>query len=148
MKTCTRCGEEKALTEFYFDKTNNGYHSRCKLCRVELNAAYNRTDAGRAAQRRKKLKYLYGITQEQYDAMLAAQNGCCAICETDKPNGKSKDFFSVDHDHGCCPGPRSCGKCVRMLLCIRCNNGMGWFEKHAAKVLAYAKREAPESASA
>jgi hypothetical protein len=29
--------------------------------------------------------------------------------------------FCVDHDHTCCPGEYTCGKCVRGLLCDDCN---------------------------
>jgi len=58
----------------------------------------------------------YNITEEQYDEMLKAQNGCCAICGTDKPTGKWK-VFAVDHNH-------ETGE-VRELLCNECNRGIG-----------------------
>ena len=67
-----------------------------------------------AVARARSLFYKYKLTVEQYDAMLANQGGACAICLEDRP-------LNVDHDHSCCPGERSCGKCVRGLLCRRCN---------------------------
>jgi hypothetical protein len=33
----------------------------------------------------------------------------------------------VDHDHNHCKGDRSCGDCVRGLLCADCNRGLGSF---------------------
>jgi hypothetical protein len=62
-------------------------------------------------------KYRYGITEEQYDNLLATQDNKCAVCKTEftdivRPN--------IDHDHNCCPGARSCGKCLRGLLCSHC----------------------------
>jgi hypothetical protein len=72
----------------------------------------------------------YGITIDQYDAMLASQGGCCAICGGVNPNG---NYLSVDHDHSCCPGKsNSCGRCVRALLCSRCNFILGNAEDNAA----------------
>ena len=59
----------------------------------------------------------YGITVEQYDEMLAQQNGVCAICKLVSTRGK----LFVDHDHACCPGQKAGGKCVRGLLCSSCN---------------------------
>lgn len=47
---------------------------------------------------------------------MAAQDNACAICR--KPTTR---VLSVDHDHACCPGERSCGECVRGLLCVMCN---------------------------
>jgi hypothetical protein len=67
----------------------------------------------------------YGVTSDQYGQMLADQGGKCAICDaTESADGSS---LAVDHDHACCPGRRSCGKCVRGLLCRDCNQGIGNF---------------------
>lgn len=60
-----------------------------------------------------KLRRRYGLTLEQHDAMLAAQNGVCAICCRPEEH-KKYTRLSVDHDH-------DTGK-VRGLLCRRCNS--------------------------
>ena len=69
------------------------------------------------------LRHQYHMSREQYEALLAKQNGGCAIC-----GGQNADHrkLAVDHDHNCCPGEkRSCGKCIRGLLCSRCNHCLG-----------------------
>ena len=53
-----------------------------------------------------------------FDAMYFEQDGACAIC-------KINEATDVDHDHRCCPGTISCGRCVRALLCRSCNTGIG-----------------------
>lgn len=68
----------------------------------------------------------YGLTTETYIALVNAQGDSCAICGTDNPGGKWNKWC-VDHDHSCCPGQKTCGNCVRGLLCIRCNTGLGMF---------------------
>lgn len=52
----------------------------------------------------------YGITGEQYEAILAAQGGVCFICEA-PPRSKR---LAVDHNHVTDE--------VRGLLCRRCNH--------------------------
>jgi hypothetical protein len=65
-------------------------------------------------------RWKYKITDEQYAEMVEAQEGRCAICQ--RP-----DELKVDHDHSCCPGAVTCGKCIRGLLCDWCNRGLGIF---------------------
>lgn len=70
----------------------------------------------RAHNRRMKLRKAYGVTPEQFEAMLTSQSGRCAICGTSAPNGPGKRFM-VDHSH-------KTGK-VRGLLCCNCNFVIG-----------------------
>lgn len=68
-------------------------------------------------QRRHDYMRRYGVTWEQYEQMLADQNGTCAICpRTSSGKGRPLD---VDHDH-------VTGK-ARGLLCSRCNRGISFF---------------------
>jgi hypothetical protein len=65
----------------------------------------------------------YGLTAAEYAARLYAQNNCCALC--DKEVSEQIRPLAVDHDHDCCPGRETCGKCVRDLLCDSCNLMLG-----------------------
>ncbi len=77
----------------------------------------------RADESRRKwhFKKLYGITVEEYDALLARQGGVCAICGQGEPNAHGrtgKQFkLSVDHCH-------DSGR-IRGLLCQKCNRAIG-----------------------
>ncbi len=62
-----------------------------------------------------QLKRAYGITLDQYNAMLTAQSFACAICEV--PFGMGPKDTHVDHCHGT-------GR-VRAILCHGCNNMLG-----------------------
>lgn len=70
---------------------------------------------------------MYGITREQYDTTVIAQNGVCAICRRHCSSGKR---LSVDHHH-------SSGR-VRGLLCGRCNLGIGQLNDDPAQLRAAA----------
>ncbi|MYY03042.1 MULTISPECIES: endonuclease VII domain-containing protein [unclassified Streptomyces] len=67
----------------------------------------------------------YGLTQAELTAMREASGGRCTLCGRENTTGRQ---LAVDHDHGCCSGTRSCGKCVRGLLCGSCNTGLGMFK--------------------
>jgi hypothetical protein len=67
----------------------------------------------------KYLRDAYGMTLEERNEILKAQDGRCAICLTDSPNGRHRDFH-VDHVRGT--------KIVRGLLCHSCNMGIGYFK--------------------
>lgn len=65
----------------------------------------------RARARDLRLRRTYGITSEDYEQLLAAQAGKCAICAL-PPRGKLP--LNVDHDHKT--------GLVRGLLCWSCNH--------------------------
>lgn len=44
----------------------------------------------------------------------------CWICH-------SRNRLCVDHDHQCCPIGGSCGKCIRGILCTKCNTFLGHY---------------------
>jgi len=78
--------------------------------------------------RKRDLMRKFGLGEDDYQTMLAAQNGVCAICgkpETVKRNGNPM-CLAVDHHH-------ETGK-VRDLLCSACNRLVG-VAKENIKVL-------------
>jgi recombination endonuclease VII len=62
----------------------------------------------------------YGLSWDEYQALLAAQGGVCKICNF-PPTAKG---LYVDHDHHT--------GAVRGLLCSRCNSGLGMFRDDAS----------------
>ena len=73
----------------------------------------------RRATRKYRLKQL-GLTLEQFDEMLAAQDGRCATCGVSDPAGRGQGAWCTDHDH-------RTGK-VRGILCHNCNVSLGLLE--------------------
>ena len=65
------------------------------------------------------LSKTFGITLEDYNNILLAQDNGCCICGTTQPGGKNGRFM-VDHCH-------TTGK-IRGLLCHNCNVGLGVFK--------------------
>jgi hypothetical protein len=77
----------------------------------------------------------YGITEAKFAQMLEAQDYACAMCHEPFEDGQR---IHVDHDHTCCKQKnRACSKCVRGLLCFRCNIAIGYIEKYGALAGAY-----------
>ncbi|MCQ9385088.1 endonuclease VII domain-containing protein [Brevibacterium moorei] len=64
----------------------------------------------REATHDKYIRETYGITQEEYDAILESQGGKCAICQ--RATGATK-WLAVDHDH-------KTGY-TRGICCLTCN---------------------------
>jgi hypothetical protein len=134
-KTCSSCNEDKNVSEFYKrPESKDGLYASCKACHHERTKKWRARNpekvrsAGRtryqnaSAEERKQWNKrsalsAYGLTLEEYTALLAAQNGVCAICGLPEPSGKD---LAVDHDH-------ATGK-VRGLLCANCNQGLGRFK--------------------
>ena len=86
-----------------------------------VNATQRALRAKPEAKLRERAGHLmrkYGMTIEQYDAMLEAQGGGCFICGRPPREDIS---LHVDHDH-------STGK-VRGILCFCCNNALADFQE-------------------
>lgn len=77
-------------------------------------------DKYRANERDQRLM-AHGISLEQFAHMVRVQENRCAICRRERQTTR----WHVDHDHRCCPGVYSCGKCIRGLLCGSCNLAVG-----------------------
>lgn len=59
------------------------------------------------------------------------KKGGCQVCgEFDK--------LRVDHDHHCCPENSSCDKCVRGILCHKCNTALGLLGDNLDKIMSLA----------
>jgi len=115
---------------------NRGYYARH---RSEILEHHRKRYADDANYRDKvaatRLKREYGITPEEYAAMLKRQKGRCAICRR-----KFRYRLGVDH----CAVRHT----IRGLLCLPCNLGLGNFRdrpallRRAAKYLERAVRNA------
>jgi hypothetical protein len=91
--------------------------------RYATNAEFHerKLERSRRSRRRLRLKNHFGISLEEYDALLAKQNGVCAICKK-----KSARSLCVDHCHAT--------GLIRGLLCNRCNGGLAFFEDDPARM--------------
>lgn len=136
--TCASCGERKPRSEFHRSGTASGVSTYCRPC---FNARRRETQTA-GDRRRANLKALYGITPERYAELLHEQGGVCAICRQPETKVHAKTGLvmnlAVDHDRSCCDGKRSCGRCIRGLLCSRCNHAIGLLDDDPDRMAAAA----------
>jgi hypothetical protein len=146
MKRCKVCGELKPFEAFYRAKgMRDGHRNECKPCfQLQAKGRYDSAEAVarvkewreknadrfRAYQaeyrarpeRKRAMRDLYyqrtfGISADDFDAMLEAQGGGCAICG-ERPDREAS--LHVDHCH-------DTGR-IRGILCLNCNQGLGKFD--------------------
>jgi hypothetical protein len=98
---CRRCEQYLDKSNFWGDK-----ETYCRECKKYVGINNNLKNKN--------------LTMEKYSELEKSQNGVCKIC-----GGTDYKRLSVDHDHACCPGEKTCGNCTRGLLCSRCNRTLG-----------------------
>jgi hypothetical protein len=74
---------------------------------------YSQTEKRKAGNARASLRF-HGMTIEDYEQMLAAQDGGCAICGSKQAKMRNAKRLYVDHCHK--------SDRVRGLLCFPCNS--------------------------
>ena len=143
MKRCKKCGDIKPVSEFYrATGTRDGLRGQCKACEDARHKAWYRQNQKRAIGYAKRwqeanaervrdyqrqyradhaqqfreghLRRVFDLTGAEYQALLDAQGGGCALCGRAPRVGRS---LHVDHNHET--------GAVRGLLCFRCNVGIG-----------------------
>lgn len=102
------------------DATRKPGKAVCDNCRVDP-----RKRAADHEQQRRLRKY--GLTQGEYDQLLADQGGRCPTCGTDDPGAKG---WCIDHCHS--------SDRVRALLCNQCNTALGLTRENPAILRALA----------
>jgi Recombination endonuclease VII len=94
--------------------------NQCKPCHLRNWQSRNK-DRVNAYARRHNIQVIYGITWEEYEALLKKQDGKCAICRVPFISHSHYRGTRIDH----VPGT----KIVRGLLCHGCNIFVGYLEK-------------------
>lgn len=171
MKMCQKCKNWKESKEFHKrSAAKDGLFSYCKMCKSEIDKNYIETTPNAKEKRKKRsrewrkenpdranelvrkwkanniertrlldksshLWTAYRLTMEKYIEICNSQGNVCAICKEHKR-------LYVDHDHSCCPENVTCGKCVRGLVCQKCNTFLhfvdsGYYEKYSEAIKAH-----------
>lgn len=91
----------------------------CKACQRERSREYGRRNIKKIINRQKNKAY--GISSQEFEQMILAQNNLCLICEEE-----FKNTPHLDHNH-------NTGK-IRGILCHNCNTGLGLFKDSQVKL--------------
>lgn len=149
MIVCKKCNNPQDNSDFY---RNNRVCKECKSIESKVNYLKNKAiiaERHRLYRRDNKVKikkyqeqrYLkikddlryqqYNLTREDFEKLLSSQGNRCACCGEASPGLRD---WNVDHDHNCCPGKESCGKCIRGLLCSHCNPMLGFAKDNISRL--------------
>lgn len=140
-KHCSKCDQEKSLSDFYKRSKGNSYHSACKICEREMAKDWyqrNRESAkekyrhwreknpetikryrkeNRAKHYRQEVMRKYGVDEHWFDEQMQRQGGACQCCKREFAWGDKQKSPHVDHCHKTSK--------VRGILCNRCNTVLG-----------------------
>ena len=92
---------------------------KCNKCKEEYLVNFRCPVCDIRRKKNENLMRRYGISLKQWTEILTKQGNVCKICSRDS------EKFVVDHDHSCCSTKNTCGKCIRGIICDKCNKAMG-----------------------
>lgn len=146
-KKCPNCKRAKR-----FNKNaarHDGLDSWCTTCTSAYHRAYYKKNLEKQRERKRvfvknhptysrsyALRTKYGLTEDQFKAILKFQKGRCGLCRTKRPGGRY-GVWAVDHDHET--------NTVRGLLCFNCNKHLGFYERIAEEIEKYLKNPPAQS---
>lgn len=131
--TCSGCKQTKQAHSFTKDVTRpTGYRARCKPCqRITVNANNKKKrELDPSWVRRNHMKYVYGLSLEEWGVLFEKQGEKCRVCKSPSPRTK-RAVWHTDHNH-------LTGK-VRGILCSHCNQMLGMAHEDTAIMLAGAE---------
>lgn len=126
MKNCLECGMPFATTS-----ARKVYCTKLCYGRAKGKRANARREAGTTPkitpeyQRWNLIWVRYRMRQADWEKMFQDQGERCVFGCTEPGTGG----WAVDHDHRCCDGRKSCGKCVRGILCQPHNMAMHYVDR-------------------
>ena len=149
---CDECRQAKAIKRKEYQSSKAWEYQKNYLARMRENkpeqyAALmkknNEYKKQAAAKNPEKSRWetiykKYKLTRQMYLDLLEQQDGVCAVCKL-PPN---RNWLAVDHDHNCCPGIKTCGNCIRGLLCGSCNSFLGRVNDDVHSITAYLEKYA------
>jgi hypothetical protein len=117
-RKCYVCDRRKPRTPEFFNpdkRTKDGMRGTCKEC-------------ARRASRRWFLGVRYSSSEEEFERILTAQDGKCAICSValGAPGGAKRTLPHIDHSHKT--------RRVRGILCHHCNVLLGHAEEDIGRL--------------
>lgn len=134
VKQCRVCDKTKSLEDFCKDKSmKDGRRNICKRCHTDYMINYYKNNPDKTAAKNKmNTRFVpawkrHHLDESVYLDMFNKYNGLCHSCKNNKAE-------VIDHDHSCCKKNRSCGKCVRGILCRQCNLVLGILEEDKGKI--------------
>ena len=120
MTTCKTCGKE------FYSGVRGRPAYKCSDCkaRAQRLIAIGKDKVSDSRNRGWRLRK-HGITDAQFEEMLTAQSGRCAICSAEMTRGPwTPTTACIDHCHE--------SKRIRSILCRGCNTAIGQFKDNPA----------------
>lgn len=132
-KFCNKCKTLKPIEAFQFRDKQRGYRqSHCASCKLEYQqgekyrataARYRARPETKESQTRRHYLREFGITLEEFEEMIAAQDNRCFLCgvEFDRSTYANLRAPVLDHSHK--------DEGLRKVLCQLCNKSLGFIEQ-------------------